>query len=158
MSGSPDSSGDDLPVRVGLTGWPAVTAAGITGLAASVGPRETIVSTLSMSVTTTQRAGGEAYSMVTLAGQADVGNSGQLREILVLESVRAHRKVLVDLSRVSSMDWWTALILLWIGQVLTRRGGSLTLTSPQPEVAGLLDYADVHGVLPPEARISPGGG
>ena len=135
MSGSPDSSGDDLPVRVGLTGWPAVTAAGITGLAASVGPRETIVSTLSMSVTTTQWwVGGEAYSMVTLAGQADVGNSGQLREILVLESVRAHRKVLVDLSRVSSMDWWTALILLWIGQVLT------------------------HGVLPPEARISPGGG
>jgi anti-anti-sigma factor len=159
MSGSPDSSGDDLPARVGLTGWPAVTAAGITGLAASVGPRETIVSTLSMSVTTTQWwVGGEAYSMVTLAGQADVGNSGQLREILVLESVRAHRKVLVDLSRVSSMDWWTALILLWIGQVLTRRGGSLTLTSPQPEVAGLLDYADVHGVLPPEARISPGGG
>lgn len=116
------------------------------------------VSTLTMSVTTTRPAGGEAYSMVTLAGHADVGNSGQLREILALEGVRAHRKVLVDLSRVSSMDWWTALILLWIGQVLTRRGGSLTLTSPQPEVAGLLDYAGAHGLLPPKARMSPGGG
>jgi hypothetical protein len=56
------------------------------------------------------------------------------------------------------MDWWTALILLWIGQVLTRRGGSLTLTSPQPEVAGLLDYAGAHDVLPLKARILPGGG
>lgn len=52
---------------------------------------------------------------------------------------------MVDLSRVSSMDWWVALILNWLGRVVSRRGGELVLASPQPVVARLLDAVAAPG-------------
>ena len=106
------------------------------------------MSTLEVSVTTARSASGDDCSMVALAGHATVANSGQVREILTMEGVRIHRNVLLDLSRLASMDWWTALIVVWIGRVLLRRGGSLTLTSPRPEVAGLLNYAGAGELSP----------
>jgi hypothetical protein len=39
------------------------------------------------------------------------------------------------------MDWWAALILLWVGRVIDRRGGKLVLASPQPAVARALSTA-----------------
>jgi hypothetical protein len=39
------------------------------------------------------------------------------------------------------MDWWIALILIWAGQVVSRRGGLLVLAAPQPAVGRLLNAA-----------------
>jgi hypothetical protein len=39
------------------------------------------------------------------------------------------------------MDWWAALILIWAGRVVGRRGGVLMLAAPQPAVARLLNAA-----------------
>ncbi len=45
------------------------------------------------------------------------------------------------------MDWWTALMLSWVGRVVSRRGGMLVLASPQPTVARLLNALDVYEVV-----------
>jgi anti-anti-sigma regulatory factor len=49
--------------------------------------------------------------------------------------------LVVDLSSISSVDWWAALILIWAGRVVSRRGGVLMLAAPQPAVARLLNAA-----------------
>jgi hypothetical protein len=48
--------------------------------------------------------------------------------------------VVVDLSRLSSMDWWVALILIWAGRVISRRG-VLMPAAAQPAVAQRLTVA-----------------
>ena len=53
-----------------------------------------------------------------------------------------------DLSRLSAMDWWVALVLTWAGRVVSRRGGVLMLAAPQPAVARLL-----HAAGAPEAVV-----
>ena len=102
---------------------------------------------LEVYLATTRPPGGEPSPLVVLAGHAQIGDSAQLREILLADNGQVHRRVLVDLSGLSSMDCWTALILRWIARVLFRRGGSLTLTSPQPEVAVMLHYAGARDLL-----------
>lgn len=48
-------------------------------------------------------------------------------------------RLVIDLSRLASMDWWAALILLWAGRLIGRRNGELVLAAAQPDVARLLD-------------------
>lgn len=45
------------------------------------------------------------------------------------------------------MDWWAALMLLWVARVLQRRGGTLTLAAPEPAVAALLRSAGACEVI-----------
>lgn len=88
-------------------------------------------------------------AVVALAGRAGVADSGWLRLLLELQAGQVQGRVVVDLSRLSSMDWWVALMLTWAGRVVSRRGGELVLASPQPAVARLLD-----AVAPPPAAIA----
>ena len=85
-------------------------------------------------------------TVVSLAGQAGIGDCGWIRQLLELQAVQGYGRVVVDLSRLSSMDWWVVLILTWAGRVVRRRGGVLVLASPQPEVARLLNAADASNV------------
>lgn len=82
-----------------------------------------------------------ACAVVFLAGQAGITDCGWIRLLLGQEASRGPRHVVVDLSRLSSMDWWVALMLTWAGRVVSRRGGVLTLAAPQPAVARLLRAA-----------------
>ena len=81
---------------------------------------------------------GGPCAVVSLAGRAGIGDGAWLR--LLLER-QGHGHIVVDLSRLSSMDWWVALILVWTGRVVSRRGGVLLLAAPQPAVARLLNAA-----------------
>jgi anti-anti-sigma factor len=93
-------------------------------------------------------------TVVSLAGQAGIGDSGWIRRLLELQAVQGYGRVVVDLSRLSSMDWWVVLILTWAGRVVRRRGGVLVLASPQPEVARLLNAADASNVYYDVQRAS----
>ena len=52
----------------------------------------------------------------------------------------------MDLSGLVSMDWWAALILLWVRRVVGRRGGTLMLASPQPSVSRMIDAAAAEAI------------
>jgi anti-anti-sigma regulatory factor len=92
---------------------------------------------LSVSVLQYDREG--PCAVVSLAGRVGIADCGWLRVLLELEAAQERGRMVVDLSRLSSMDWWVALILNWVGRVIARRGGVLVLASPQPAVARLLD-------------------
>jgi anti-anti-sigma factor len=85
-------------------------------------------------------------AVVSLTGQADITDSGWIRLLLEFQARQRRGRLVVDLSRLSSMDWWVALTLTWASRVVSRRGGVLVLVNPQPAVALLLDAAGVPGV------------
>jgi anti-anti-sigma factor len=82
-----------------------------------------------------------SWAVVSLAGRAGIGDCAWIRLLLERQAEQGYRRVVVDLSRLSSMDWWVALILIWAGRVVSRRGGVLMLAAPQPAVARLLTAA-----------------
>ncbi len=90
---------------------------------------------------------GEPCAVVSLAGAAGVGDAAWFHQLLELHAARGPERIVIDLSRLSSMDWWAALILPWVGRVVSRRGGTLVLASPQPAVARLLQAAGVTRVM-----------
>jgi anti-anti-sigma regulatory factor len=79
--------------------------------------------------------------VVSLAGRAAIGDCAWIRLLLERKAEQVRGRMVVDLSRLSSMDWWVALILIWVGRVVSRRGGVLMLAAPQPAVARLLNAA-----------------
>ena len=106
----------------------------------------------SFSVLDVDRSG--PCAMLSLAGQAGIADCGWLHRLLQLQAEQGPERLVVDLSRLSSMDWWVALILVWAGQVIHRRGGTLVLASPQPAVARLLNATAARQVAPVYVRSS----
>ena len=88
---------------------------------------------------------GGPCAVVSLAGRADITDCGWLRLLLELRAAQGPGRLVVDLSRVTAMDWWVGLILAWAGRVVSRRGGELVLASPQPAVAQLLEAVGAPG-------------
>lgn len=86
-------------------------------------------------------------SVVSLAGRAGIAEPAWFRQLLELQAAQGSSRIVIDLSRLLSMDWWAALMLLWVGRVVSRRGGTLVLASPQPAVARLLQAADAGQVV-----------
>ena len=97
-----------------------------------------------LSVSALEYERGGPCAVVSLAGQAGIADCAWIRLLLDFQAAQAAQgrgRLVVDLSRLSSMDWWVALILIWVGRVVSRRGGVLVLASPQPAVARLLNAA-----------------
>jgi anti-anti-sigma factor len=100
-----------------------------------------------LSVSALQHDRDDPCAVVSLTGRAGIADCRWLRLLLELQAEQGKGRLVVDLSRVSSMDWWVALILNWIGRVVSRRGGELVLVSPQPAVARLLDAVAARGAV-----------
>jgi anti-anti-sigma regulatory factor len=67
--------------------------------------------------------------------------------LLELQASQEQRRIVVDLSRLSSMDWRAALMLLWVGRVCRPPGRVLVLAFPQPAVARVLEAAGAPKVV-----------
>lgn len=91
---------------------------------------------------------GSRFAVVSLAGQAGVEDRAWFRDLLELQAARSPERIVIDLSGLSSMDWWAALMLLWVARVLTRRGGFPVLACPRPPVARVLSSAGARQVIP----------
>lgn len=102
---------------------------------------------LQASVSTRECCSG-CCAVVSLAGQAGIADCGWLRRLLELQSSHRLTRVVVDLSGLSAMDWWVALMLSWAVRVLARRGATLTLAAPQPAVADTLKSAGIEHIMP----------
>jgi len=91
---------------------------------------------------------GGHCAVVSLAGRAGIADCAWVRLLLERQAEQGPGRLVVDLSRLSAMDWWVALILTWAGRVVSRRGGVLVLAAPQPAIARLL-----HAAGAPKAAV-----
>ena len=65
---------------------------------------------LSVSALTYDR--GDPCTVVSLAGRAGIDDCAWVHLLLERQAARGRDRLVVDLSRLSSMDWWVTLILL----------------------------------------------
>lgn len=91
-----------------------------------------------LSVSSSAHDREEGCSVVSLAGRADIADVAWFGHLPDLPEAQGPGRIVLDLSRLSSIDWWAVLILLWAGRMVSRHCGTLVLASPQPSVARLL--------------------
>jgi anti-anti-sigma factor len=91
---------------------------------------------------------GTGHTLVTVAGECDLHTGRQLRDMLTSEVSRGARRMILDLSGLSFMDSTGMQVLLSVRTVLSVRGGTLALVSPQPVVARILELTGADQYLP----------
>jgi anti-sigma B factor antagonist len=91
---------------------------------------------------------GPAHTLITVAGECDLNTGRQLRDVLTSEVSRGVRRLILDLSELTFMDSTGMQVLLSICTVLTVRGGTLGLVSPQPVVARILELTGADQLIP----------
>jgi anti-anti-sigma factor len=91
---------------------------------------------------------GTGHTLVTVAGECDLHTGRQLRDMLTSEVSRGARRMILDLSGLSFMDSTGMQILLSVRTVLSVRGGTLALVSPQRVVARILELTGADQYLP----------
>lgn len=106
-----------------------------------------------LSVSTLEYDRGGSCVVVSLVGRAGIEDTAWFRRLLELQAAHGPGRIVIDLSRLLSMDWWAVLILLWVGRVISRRGGTLVLASPQPAVARLLRAAGASQIVTEYQRV-----
>jgi anti-anti-sigma factor len=100
-----------------------------------------------VSVSAPEYYDGGSLAVVSLAGQAGIEDGAWFRQLLQLPATQGQGRIVIDLSGLSAIDWWAALILLWVARVICRRGGVLVLASPRAAVARLLNTVDALHVV-----------
>jgi len=105
------------------------------------------VDLLTVSVTARESA-GEPYTLVEVAGEADVTNTDELRRLLDDEVSQQPRTMIIDLSGLRFMDSSALHALLRANRSLDRQGGVLALVSPQPAVAKILRLTTADRLIP----------
>jgi anti-sigma B factor antagonist len=88
------------------------------------------------------------YTLVTLAGECDLHTGRQLRDVLTSEVSRGARRMILDLAGLAFMDSTGMQVLLGVRTVLSVRGGTMALISPQPVVARILELTGADQYIP----------
>jgi anti-anti-sigma factor len=91
---------------------------------------------------------GPEHTLVTLAGECDLHTGRQLRDILTSEVSRGAQRMILDLSGLGFMDSTGMQVLLSVRTVLNVRGGTLSLVTPQPVVARILQLTGADQYIP----------
>ena len=91
---------------------------------------------------------GERYTLVEVAGEADVTNSGDLQRALEAELAQQPRTLIIDLSGLRFMDSSALHALLTVNRAMDRQGGVLALVSPQAAVAKILRLTTADRLIP----------
>ena len=93
-------------------------------------------------------SGGDAYTVVVLAGESDVYTYDQLRSALEAEATKGVPLLIVDLSALEFMDSTGVQVLLDIRVMMNDRGGKLALAGPQSTVARVLNLVGADQLIP----------
>jgi anti-sigma B factor antagonist len=96
----------------------------------------------------------EPYTLVVLAGEADVTNSGALRELLDAEVAKEPSTLVIDLSELRFMDSSALHVILRANRTMDRQGGVLALASPRDPVAKMLRLTAADQLLPVYATVA----
>lgn len=97
---------------------------------------------------------GPAHTLVSLAGECDLHTVRRLRDALTSEVSRGARRLILDLSGLAFMDSTGMQVLLAARTVLSVRGGTLVVVSPQPVVARILELTGADQLIPVYASLS----
>jgi anti-anti-sigma factor len=111
------------------------------------------VDLLTVSVTARESA-GEPYTLVEMAGEADVTNTDDLRRMLDEEVTQQPRMLIIDMSGLRFMDSSALHALLRVNRALDRQGGVLALVAPQPAVAKILRLTTADRLIPVFATVA----
>jgi anti-sigma B factor antagonist len=111
------------------------------------------VDLLTTSVATVESA-GEPYTLVELAGEADVTNSDKLREMLEAEVAKQPQTMIIDLSGLRFMDSSALHVILRVSRTMDRQGGVLALVSPREPVAKMLRLTAADQLIPVYASVT----
>jgi anti-sigma B factor antagonist len=84
-------------------------------------------------------AAGEAGTVLTLSGEADLTTAGELSQALTAQLSGGARHLTVDISELRFADSASVRALVLAARTLHDRGGALVLLRPQPAVARTLE-------------------
>ena len=111
------------------------------------------VDLLTVSVTARESA-GEPYTLVEIAGEADVTNTDELRHLLDEEVAQQPRTLIIDLSGLRFMDSSALHVILRANRQMDRLGGVVSLASPRDPVAKMLRLTAADQLIPVYPTVS----
>lgn len=91
---------------------------------------------------------GQPYTLVAIAGEADVTNREDLRRALDEEVAREPHMLILDLSGLRFMDSSALHVILQANRALDRHGGMMALVAPQEAVAKMLRLTTADRLVP----------
>jgi anti-sigma B factor antagonist len=102
-----------------------------------------------LTVTVTAReSAGEPYTLVAVAGEADITNRDDLRGVLDAEVTQQPDTLILDLSQLRFMDSSALHVILQANRALDRQGGVMALVAPQEAVAKMLKLTTADRLIP----------
>jgi anti-sigma B factor antagonist len=105
------------------------------------------VDLMTVSVTARESA-GERYTLVAVAGEADITNRDDLRGVLDAEVTQQPATLILDLSGLRFMDSSALHVILQANRALDRQGGVMALVAPQEAVAKMLKLTTADRLIP----------
>jgi anti-sigma B factor antagonist len=102
---------------------------------------------------TTGNSGPEPYTLVKLAGEADVTGSDSLRALLEAETRKRPGLLLIEMSALRFIDSAALQVVLRAGLALAKQGGRFALVSPSDTVARVLRLTEADRIVPVYASV-----
>jgi anti-anti-sigma factor len=99
-------------------------------------------------------SGSEPYTLVELAGEADVTNSAALHDVLDAEVAKRPRTLIIDLSGLRFMDSSALHVILRANRAMDRQGGVVALACPRDPVAKMLRLTAADQLIPVYQSVS----
>jgi len=108
---------------------------------------------------TARESAGEPYTLVVVAGEADITNRDDLRGVLDAEVTQRPTTLILELSRLRFMDSSALHVILQANRALDRQGGVMALVAPQEAVAKMLKLTTADRLIPvfPSVAEATGG-
>jgi anti-sigma B factor antagonist len=111
------------------------------------------VVTLTASVTV-HDSGPRPYTLLELAGEADIVGSGTLHSLLEAETGKGPGLLVIDMSGLQYMDSAALQAIVRANLALGASGGRLALVRPHPNVARVLQMTEVDQLVPVYASLA----
>ncbi|MBV9384739.1 MAG: STAS domain-containing protein [Streptosporangiaceae bacterium] len=102
---------------------------------------------------TTHDSGPEPYTLVELAGEADVTGSEALHLLLEAETLKRPGLLIIEMSGLRYMDSSALQAIVRAYRALDNDGGRLALVSPGATVARILHMTEVDRLVPVCASV-----
>jgi anti-sigma B factor antagonist len=112
------------------------------------------VAPLTAAVTALDSGSAEPYTLVELAGEADVTSSGTLHALLAEETAKQPGLLIVEMSGLRFLDSSALQVILRANLALVRDGGRLALVSPSDVVARVLHMTEADRLIPVYASVA----
>jgi anti-sigma B factor antagonist len=101
-----------------------------------------------------RESAGEPYTLIAVAGEADITNRDDLRGVLDAEAAQQPVTLILDLSGLRFMDSSALHVILQANRALDRQGGVMALVAPQEAVAKMLKLTTADRLIPVFASVA----